>query len=110
MTYYSFQVQEDLNELNIFRLFFIPFIATLCMIFLDVTSDAWCLDLVDNEYLGFGRAMKLVGQNIGSILSYNIFIELHHAKYLSLQHLLLGIGIYFAVLCVLIFCFKSEDR
>ena len=54
---------------------------TYLLIHQDVATDAWSIVLVDEEYLGYARGMKIVGRNIGGLITYNIFIELNSAKF-----------------------------
>ena len=58
---FSFKIQEYFDKLDIFSLFLVPFILCYLLIHLDVATDAWSLTLVDREYYGYGRTMKLVG-------------------------------------------------
>ena len=78
---YSFFIEGILEELNIFWLVTVPFILCVLLIFIDVSTDAWSIILVDKEYLGYARSMKLIGQNVGAIFTFNIFIELNSAKF-----------------------------
>ena len=60
-TLYSYRVEEYLDNLNILQLTLIPFISSFLIIFMDVSTDGWSLKLVDKEYLGYARSMKLIG-------------------------------------------------
>jgi len=58
---YSYKVKEYLEDLNILYVTIIPFLSCFLLTFLDVSSDGWSLKLVDKEYLGYARSMKLIG-------------------------------------------------
>jgi len=77
----SFFIESLLEDLNILWLVGVPFTLCIILIFIDVSTDAWSVSLVDKEYLGYARSMKLIGQNVGAILTYNIFIELNSANF-----------------------------
>ena len=59
--FYSYKIQKYLDELNISKLFWVPFLLCNFLILMDVATDAWSLNLVDKAYYGYARSMKLIG-------------------------------------------------
>ena len=61
LSYLSVNINDYINNLKILKLIVTNFFVMFLLTFLDVATDAWSLDLVDKEYLGYARSMKLVG-------------------------------------------------
>ncbi len=72
--YLAEKIEGLLDDLNVLAFLFYGIIVCITVSFVDIATDGWLVNMLDECYYGSGAAIMYIGKLVGRFIGFEIFV------------------------------------